>query len=175
MALISPTLASSIARHHGIVTTDELIRDGLTHRAVAHHVRLGALVRLHNGVFRVATAPDTFEARCAAACAADPEAVVTGSAAARLWEFRHIGRPDVPIVLVPHDRTPITRGVLLRRTNVLDDEDRVARDDGICVASPVRAGGTAPETSVTSASSASPSGCSTITRRCRHCGVSSAG
>lgn len=83
--------------------------------------------------------PNTFEARCVAACAADADVVITGAAAARLWEFRHIGRPEVPIVLVTHDRTPIARGVLLRRTNLLDDSDRVMRDDGICVASPPRA------------------------------------
>ncbi len=139
MALISPALAERIARRHGIVTLDDLILDGFSHRGVTHHVEQGALTRVHNGVFRVATAPDTFEARCAAACAADPQVVITGSAAARLWEFRHIGRPDIPIVLVAHDRTPIARGVLLRRTNLLDDSDRVTRDDGICVASPPRA------------------------------------
>ena len=87
----------------------------------------------------MATSPDTFEARCVAACLADPTAIVTGVAAARLWEFRHVWRPEVPQVMVAHDRTPITRGVVLRRSNAIDASDAVTRDDGIVVASPPRA------------------------------------
>jgi very-short-patch-repair endonuclease len=46
---------------------------------------------------------------------------------------------DTPIGLVAHDRTPIRNGVLLRRTNRLDDTDVVVRPDGIRIASPPRA------------------------------------
>jgi hypothetical protein len=139
MALISTDLARRVAGRHGIVTTAELVADGFSHRAISYHVEHGALVRVHQGVYRLATSADTFEARCAAACAADPDVVVTGAAAARLWEFRHVGRPDVPIVLVAHDRNPLANGVTIRRTNLLDDQDRVERPDGICVATPPRA------------------------------------
>ena len=41
-------------------------------------------------------------------------------------------------MLVEHDRTPIARGVLLRRTNLLPPHDIVEREDGIRVASPPR-------------------------------------
>jgi hypothetical protein len=139
MALISPTLADRIATRHGIVTTSELIADGFSRRAISYHVEHGSLLRVHGGVFRLATAADTFESRCSAACAADQEVVIGGTAAARLWEFRHIGRPDLPIVLVAHDRTPLAHGVLIRRTNRLDETDWVTRDDGIRVATPPRA------------------------------------
>jgi very-short-patch-repair endonuclease len=116
----------------------ELVDDGFSTQAVSYHVEHGALIRVHRGVFRLATSADTFESRCAAACAADPDVVIGGAAAARLWEFRHIGRPDLPIVLVAHDRTPLTRGVVIRRTNLLDPSDWVVRADGIRVASPPR-------------------------------------
>ena len=139
MALISSTLAEPVARRHGIVTADELIGDGFSHRAIAHHVATGALIRVHNGVYRVATSPDTFESRCAAACRADPHAIITGVAAARLWAFRHVWTTDLPHVLVGHDRTPLTRGVVLRRSNIIDATDAVARDDGIVIACPPRA------------------------------------
>ena len=43
--------------------------------------------RYTKDVYRLATSPDTFEARCAAACLADPSAIITGVAAARLWEL----------------------------------------------------------------------------------------
>ena len=82
----------------------------------------------------MATSPDTFHARCVAACRADPSAVVGGVATANLWEFRHVFRVAVPIILVEHDRTPIARGVQLRRTNLLPLADIVARPDGIGVA-----------------------------------------
>lgn len=139
MALMSRSLAETLAGRHGVVTLDELLHDGFSRRAIARHVARGSLVRVHNGVFRSATSPETFEAQCAAACAADPEVIITGTAAGRLWGFHHIGRPDVPMALVAHARSPITRGVLLRRTNLLDDTDRVERADGIRIASPPRA------------------------------------
>jgi very-short-patch-repair endonuclease len=111
----------------------------VTHHAVRRLVERGMLVAVHKRVYRFATSPDTFESRCAAACAADPFAIVSGVAAARLWEFRHTWRPDVPHLLVGHDRTPVTRGVVLRRSNVINDVDVVERRDGIRVASPPRA------------------------------------
>jgi hypothetical protein len=139
MAIPSPQLMSTIATRHGVVSTPELLADGLGASAIRGLVRAQALVRAHSGVYRLTTAPDTFEARCVAACLADDEAVVTGLAAARLWAFRHTPRPDRPEVLVGHDRRPLTRGVLVRRTNVLGREDVVVRDDGIRLTSPARA------------------------------------
>ncbi len=134
-----PQLSAQVARSHGVVSAENLIRAGYTANTIRSQVRGGALIRVHDGVFRVATSPDTFEARCVAACAADPEALVSGPAAARLWEFRHVFQPDVPYVLFSHDRTPLARGVLIRRTNVLSAGDVVTRDDGIRVACPPRA------------------------------------
>lgn len=105
--MFSARLAADIATHHGIVTIDQLVADGTTLSTVKRHLRDGMLVRLHHGVLRVATSPDTFESRCVAACAADDELVITGVAAARLWAFRHVWVADTPIALVAHDRTPI--------------------------------------------------------------------
>ncbi|WP_420451100.1 hypothetical protein [Ilumatobacter sp.] len=139
MPIISAELLEVAARRHGVVTTAELVADGLTHHDVADLARRRALRRRHNGVHLLAGSPLTFEARCVAACLADREAVVTGPAAGRLWGFEHVFRPNVPEVLVGHDRTPISRGVTLRRTNVLDDVDVVERPDSIRVASPPRA------------------------------------
>lgn len=139
MATISKKLAELVARRHGIVTHDELLADSHTRNSVRRLVRSGLLVVEHQHVYRLATSPDTFEARCAAASAADPSALVSGIAAARLWQCRHVWRCDVPHMLVAHDRTPITRGVVIRRSNVIADEDVVQRDDGIRVASPPRA------------------------------------
>ena len=139
MATISPSLTRRIAQRHGIVTHGELTADGYTSNTLRWQLDRGVLVPVHRGVYRIGTSPDTFESRCAAACLAEPLAIVTGVAAARLWDFRHVWRPDVPHVLVGHDCTPITNGVVLRRSNVIDATDAVTRDDGIVVASPPRA------------------------------------
>ncbi|WP_158412561.1 type IV toxin-antitoxin system AbiEi family antitoxin domain-containing protein [Ilumatobacter nonamiensis] len=139
MPRFSADLLTHVASHHGVVTTRQMLDDGVTRHAIAHLSQERILKRLHNGVYLIASSPLTFEARCVAACQADPEAVITGPAAARLWEFRHVFQPRVPEVLVRHDRTPITSGVTLRRTNVLTAEDVVVRTDGIRVASPPRA------------------------------------
>lgn len=139
MPRFSAELLALAASHHGVVTTRDMLADGVTRHAISHLTQERILKRLHNGVFLLASSPFTFEARCCAACQADAEAVVTGPAAARLWEFRHVFRPRVPDILVRHDRTPITSGVTLRRTNVLAAEDVVTRTDGIRVASPSRA------------------------------------
>jgi very-short-patch-repair endonuclease len=138
MPHFSPHLARQVARCHGIVTREDLLADGLSIDQIRRKVRIASLVACHTGVYRLATSPDTFESRCAAACLADPTAVVSGRAAASLWGFRHVRQPDEPIVLIGHDRNPLNTGVTLRRTSVLDDEDRVRRDDGIVVASPPR-------------------------------------
>ncbi len=139
MATLSPSLAQQVAQRHGIVTRLELVADGYTRNTVRWQLDNEVWVPVHRGVFRIATSPDTFESRCVAACLADPSAIVTGVAAARLWHFRHVWRPELPYVLVGHDRTPITNGVVLRRSNVIDATDAVQRPDGITVASPPRA------------------------------------
>ena len=138
MPHLSAELSNIVVGHHGIVTSAQLVADGIGVNAVRRLVERGVLVRCHSGVYRVTTSPDTFEARCVAACLADDSAVVTGPAAARLWDFRHVFRPAEPIVLVEHDRSPISRGVVLRRTNVLDAQDWSRRKDGIRVANPAR-------------------------------------
>jgi len=139
MSTISSTLARSMAERHGVVTHDQLLADGVSRHTVRRLVASGLLVVEHQRVYRLASSPRTFEFRCAAACAADPSAIVSGIAAARLWNFRHVWRPEEPYVLVDHDRTPLTRGVVLRRSNVIGEDDVVERDDSIRVASAPRA------------------------------------
>lgn len=139
MLHLSEALSATVARRYGVVTLDELIVDGNSRDVIRRSSAERALIRCHRGVYRAATSADTFESRCVAACLADPEAVITGAAAGRFWQFRHVFRPNEPIVLVSHDRSPLRRGILLRRTNVLDSSDWVQRDDGIRLASPPRA------------------------------------
>ena len=139
MPHLSVPLTRQVARRHGVVTKDELIADGLTQHSIRRLIDHRTIETIHQGVYRIATSPDTFKQRCAAACIADPSVVITGRAAGQLWDFRHVGNVTVPIALVEHDRKPLARGVVLRRSNVIDAEDIVERTDGIRIASPPRA------------------------------------
>jgi very-short-patch-repair endonuclease len=135
---LSRSLMSRMSTRWGVVTLTELHLDGLTTSAVRRHVCAGMLVRMHAGVYRIATSPASFEARCLAACLADDDAVVGGFSAARWWQFRHVPVIDEPEVLVEHDRTPLARGVRLRRTNAMTSDDIVTRNDGIRLTAPPR-------------------------------------
>jgi len=139
MPHFSPDLAALIARRHGAVTHFELIADGFNPASLRRLITAGVLLTHHRATYRVHTAPDTFEFRCAAASLAEHSAIVTGPAAARLWEFRHVGRTDVPVVLLEHDRNALTHGVIVRRSNRISAEEIVQRPDGIRIASPPRA------------------------------------
>lgn len=134
----SPELAQIVATRHGIVTVEQMLVDGLSTNVIRRLVAERSLTSCHEGVYRMATSPDTFESRCVAACAADASIVVTGPAGARLWDFRHVFRPDIPIVLAEHGRRPVAKGVIIRRTNVLEPEDWAIRLDAIRLANPVR-------------------------------------
>lgn len=139
MTHLSPPLAETVANRHGLITTGELVADGWSPTQIRGLIESRTVVRCHSGVYRFATSLETFESRCAAACLADSSTVVAGTAAGYLWQFRIIRQPEAPIVMFEHDRNPLSRGVVRRRTNVLDEVDRVRRSDGIVVASPPRA------------------------------------
>jgi len=136
---MSTKLVHTIVQQHGVVTKAQFADDGFDRNTLTRMLDAGRIVMVHRGVYRITTSPETFESRCAAACLADPTVVVTGASAARLWEFRHVFRPNTPELLVPHHANPISKGVTVRRTNVLINEDVVQRPDGIRVASPARA------------------------------------
>lgn len=136
---LSSALATRIADRYGIVTTDELIADGLALSTIRRAVTAKLLLRVHNGVYRLATAADSFESRCVAASLADSASFVSGVSAARLLDFRSVFRSDVPVVVVDGDRNPFTRGVIARRCGDVAPTDFTMRSDGIRLATPARA------------------------------------
>ncbi len=139
MATFSPSLIRQLARHHGVVTHSWLLADGVTSGELDRWRRSGLMVRVHDGVYRVATTPTSFEGRCLAACLADPELVVGGPSAARIWGFKHTGGADRPITaFVAHGRRPVRRDVRLRRTNALDPAHVVTDALGVRYTSPPR-------------------------------------
>jgi very-short-patch-repair endonuclease len=138
MAGFSPQLTEHFARHHGVVAVSGLRELGVSLHEQDKLVAARTLAQVHRGVYRLMAVPRSFEADCLAACVADHELVIAGTSAARLWRFKHTGTADVVVASVPHNRTPVSRGVVLRRTNVMADVDVVARPDGIRVTAPAR-------------------------------------
>ncbi|MEM8748114.1 MAG: type IV toxin-antitoxin system AbiEi family antitoxin domain-containing protein, partial [Actinomycetota bacterium] len=135
---LTPIVLEHLAAHHGIASRAELVQFGLTRRQIEYLLTTERFVRVHDGVYRIASSPATFEASCVAACRASDDLVIAGSSAARLWNFKHSGRDDTVIAIAPHDRTPVGDGVVLRRSNIVPRTDVVERADGIRLTTPPR-------------------------------------
>jgi very-short-patch-repair endonuclease len=138
MGRFSPQLTEFLAAHHGVIGVCQLRDLGVSIHEQDKLVAARSIAQVHRGVYRLMAVPGSFEANCLAACIADDELVISGSSAARIWRFRHTHTADVVVASVSHDRTPVSRGVVLRRTNILGDTDIVVRPDGIRVTSPAR-------------------------------------
>src|SRR5690349_11141644 len=86
---------AAIAHHqHGVVTRQQLLDAGITPRQIDERLYAGTLIRIHRGVYRVGHAAPSIEATYRAAVfAGGREAVLSGAAAAHLYELVRNGRP----------------------------------------------------------------------------------
>jgi len=76
------------SRDHGTVSRVELLAAGVSRRQIAGRLGSELLVAAHPGVYYVGFKPRTVESRYMAAVkACGPEAVLSGLAAAWLWEL----------------------------------------------------------------------------------------
>ncbi len=139
MPAFTGALATFVAPRYGIVSDAQLRALGISARQRGALVAEGVLIWVFDGVYRVASTPESLEGRCLAICMACPHAVITGRAAGKLWGIRRMGRVDQIEVRVPHFAQSLTEPwVRLRRCNVMEEIDIVHRDDGIRVVSPPR-------------------------------------
>ena len=138
--LTAPAMAL-FRRYHGHATAAMLTEASVGRLRRARLVDDGVLTVVHERVFRIASAPDTTEARCAALCLAYPAGFITGPTAGRLFNLRRMGRPADIDFQVPHGSNigPID-GVRLRQTTRIAAADTMIRTDGIRTASPARLG-----------------------------------
>lgn len=141
MVHIPPPLADRARDRHGVVPDADFARFGVSARQRRRLAEAQVIVRMHNGVYRIRSSPDTFEARCVAACAAHPRLVIAGMSAGRLWGFRGLPRElrngPVTAAVVREGQVRLS-GVQVRRTAHLPPNDTVERPDGIMLTSPVR-------------------------------------
>lgn len=139
MKPIPPVAWTWLSEHHGVITVAKLRELGVSRRTWERLVSDGAFLPIHRGVFRIASAPSSLGARCAALCAAHPSSFVTGPSAGRLTALRRMPLDDGSIHLsVPHGCELVIDGVIVRQTRKFDRTDVQRRADGIALASPWR-------------------------------------
>src|SRR6056297_1803785 len=124
---------------HGVASKTDLQRSGLSDRTLRGLIEAGNLIGVVKGVYRIPAVRFDEAARCAAVCAAHPDAVVSGPTAGRLWGLRRLPRDGRVHVLAPPASHPtIAAWVVPYRTAAFHPDDVVRRSDGIAVTSRAR-------------------------------------
>jgi hypothetical protein len=127
-----------LATHHGVITTATLRSHKVGRSTIERLLTASVLRRRAKGVFVIATAPTTFEQRCAVVCAAHPGAFITGPTAGTLAGLRRMPTSGIHVAIDHGNRQEETPGIVWRQTTVIWSTDRVTRADGITVASAPR-------------------------------------
>jgi hypothetical protein len=137
MPTFHPSVIAWMRTHHGVISRRDLLAHGISPSVIEAMLLVGELVCVHEGVYRHALWPDTFEARCAAICAADPTLVICCGGAATLWAFRGCSRIGLHVTTTSTGHL-FTTGPLLHRCPVMPPGHVHERADGIRVTSPAR-------------------------------------
>ncbi len=129
-------LGAIAAGHHGLIARRDALRV-LSKAAVARRVRSGVWHRVHEGVYRPAGAPETWEQRLLAACWAGGErGVVSHRSAAAIWNLPGSDRELVEIT-GPRWRRSRHDGVVAHESKHLDERD-LTEVNGLVTTRPVR-------------------------------------
>ena len=110
-------------RNLGLITRAQLRGCGLTDSEIKHRVAVGALLRVHRGIYRLPGSPVTLAQRALAACLACGDgAVASGRTSADLW--RLVERPSGLVeVTLPNGRYATHAGVVVHRASCLAPDD----------------------------------------------------
>jgi very-short-patch-repair endonuclease len=124
MFVLPRQLHAAARTQFGLVTVEQLNQAGVQgrHRMAAFYE--GQLVPLHDGVYRLASHPASFEQRCLAAVLAAPGACLSGPTAGRLYGFRKVYTNDVHLLA---RRAIELTGVVAHRSVFLRPSDVTAR------------------------------------------------
>ncbi|HEX2125138.1 MAG TPA: hypothetical protein VHF45_01095 [Thermoleophilaceae bacterium] len=106
---------------HGVVTRSGLFGAGITASEIEHRLRVGSLIRVHPGVYRVGHSAPSLEARyLAAVLSCGDGALLCGRAAGHLFGVLK-GLAPPPEVMAPTERR--VEGVTTRRSRAMDPRD----------------------------------------------------
>lgn len=123
----------------GVVAHSQVLATGLTPKQLKRCLSNREIVRVHEGVYRVAGAPKTeMQDLWAAALAGGPRAAVSRRSAARMWSLRNVWPGTLPEITVPTDWPLDLSEVVVHRSDNLAKPDVVKRTDGLRITSPAR-------------------------------------
>lgn len=129
-----PTFNKEVAEffrdHHGIASHDELYVLDIGEQERRHLIEAGVLLGVFEGVYRLASSPLTFHARCRAVCAADSSLTLSCFTSGTLFDLRRCGSRWIH-AMTDRLTKPIASGVTLHRTRLDLTEHTIHRDDGI--------------------------------------------
>lgn len=104
----------------GLITVADLRSHGIVGRARVALFESGQLLRVHRGVYKLASHPDCFEQRCLAACLAAPNAALSGPTAGRIIGLRKVFTEEIHVIA----REAVhLAGVTAHRTELLGRAD----------------------------------------------------
>src|SRR5689334_24674269 len=130
---LTPAVAAWLSTHHGVITSTELRRLGVTPDQLRRLLRIRVLVPYAKRVYRLAAATETGEQRAALACAVHDRLVVSHQSAGHVWGLRRLG-PDRRLhVTLPGRTKRLVPGAVIHYSHLIDPVDVVERPDGIRV------------------------------------------
>jgi very-short-patch-repair endonuclease len=133
---VQPSVWALVKAQHGVLARGQLLELGFSAEWIRHRLATGRLHRVWRGVYALGRPQLTQPGRwMAAALACGPDAVLSHTSAAALWEIR--ARPEREIhVSVPARTRHHHQGLVVHRRTTLD-ADEVTRRLGIPVTIPV--------------------------------------
>jgi very-short-patch-repair endonuclease len=133
-----PDVLDLYRSQYGIASRKQLCEAGLTYRQIEHLVASLQLAIVHDGVYRLAAVPESFESQCASITLADDEVAISHQSAGKLWGLRQMQSVRVHVT-VSHTRQPfVAEHVRVHRSGLTGGDDWHVRDDGIRVTSVAR-------------------------------------
>ena len=103
---------------HGVTTRAQALGYGLSERQIDYRISKGDWVRLHPGVYRLRSAPETWESRLLAAVYA-AGGTASHRCAAALWRLDVFSTPDLEVT-IPLGGWQRTSGALVHRSTQCD-------------------------------------------------------
>ncbi len=111
---IDSKIAAVARRHAGHISRVQLLQLGLSGQEIDYRIRIGRLIRVHQGVYAVGRLPTTVHDQAAGALlACGPTAVLSHSSAAALWGITATWRTPFEITITGGDRRP--KGLCMHR------------------------------------------------------------
>ena len=138
MHALTPEVGAWLSTHHGVVTSIELRKMGLTPDQIRRLLRTKVLVPYAKGVYRLRAAPETEDQRAALACAVHGGVLLSHQSAGRVWGLRGLGADRRLHVTLPGRTKRLVPGAVVHWSHRMHAVDIVERPDGIRVTSPPR-------------------------------------